>query len=270
MKTRIFSAIALLAIITIGVSFVQKKAGPMLKEENVTYMSDGVALKGFVVYDESKTGKRPAVLVVHEWWGLNDYAKSRARKLAALGYVAMAVDMYGDGKTAANPQQAQELATPFYKDPQLSKTRLDAALNKLKSFKETDAANVAAIGYCFGGSVVLNSAKLGADLKGVVSFHGGLNGVPADKKLLKAKILVCHGAADKFVPQQDVDAFKHALDSIGADYTFKAYADATHAFTNPDATKTGKQFNMPIEYNAAADKASWIDMQNFLKGIFKK
>jgi len=270
MKTKVISAVIIPAVIIISMSFMQNKAKPILKEESVTYMAEGIALKGFVVYDESKTGKRPAILVVHEWWGLNDYTKSRARQLASLGYIAMAVDMYGDGKTGANPQQAQELATPFYKDPQLAKTRLDAAEKKLKSYKETDPANMAAIGYCFGGSVVLNAAKLGSDLKGVVSFHGGLTGAPARKDLLKAKILVCHGAADKFVSQKDVDAFKHAMDSIGADYTFKAYANATHAFTNPDATKIGKKFDMPIEYNAEADKASWIDMKNFLKGLFKK
>ncbi len=271
MKNKVFGAVAFLAAALVSMSFIQnKKVMPLLKEENVSYMADGVALKGFVVYDANISGKRPAVLVVPEWWGLNDYARSRARQLAALGYVAMAVDMYGDGKIAANPQQAQELASPFYASPQLAKTRLEAALHKVKEYKQTDAANVAAIGYCFGGSVVLNSAKLGADLKAVVSFHGGLKGVPADKNLLKAQILVCHGAADKFVPQQDVDAFKHAMDSIGAGYTFKAYADATHAFTNPDATRIGKQFSMPIEYNAAADKASWSDMQKFLAGIFKK
>jgi len=270
MKTRLIGAVAIFTVIISGMSFVKNESKPTLKEENVTYTADGVALKGFVVYDESKTGKRPAVLVVHEWWGLNDYAKSRARQLAELGYIAMAVDMFGNGKTAANPQQAQELTAPFYKDPQLSKIRLDAAITKVKEFKQTDGANIAAIGYCFGGSVVLNAAKLGADLKGVVSFHGGLAGVPANKELLKAKILVCHGEADKFVPQKDVEAFKQAMDSIGADYTFKSYKGATHAFTNPDATKIGKQFNMPIEYNAAADKASWNDMRNFLDRIFKK
>jgi len=242
----------------------------MLKEEIVNYTADGVSLKGFVVYDETKTGKRPAILVVPEWWGLNDYTKSRARQLAEIGYIAMAVDIYGGGKTAANPQEAQELATPFYKDPQLAKTRLEAALNKIKEYKQTDANNIAAIGYCFGGSVVLNSAKLGSDFKGVVSFHGGLAGVPARKELLKASILVCHGEADKFVSNQDVESFKHAMDSIGADFTFKSYPNATHAFTNPDATKNGKLFNMPIEYNAAADKASWNDMQIFLNRIFKK
>ncbi len=270
MKTKAFCVILLLAAMIVSMSFIPNKAKPMLKEENVTYKADGVTLKGFIVYDESQTGKRPAILVVHEWWGLNDYARSRARQLAALGYVAMAVDMYGDGKTAANPQQAQEMASPFYKDPQLAKTRLDAAIKKVKEYKQTDASNVAAIGYCFGGSVVLNSARLGADLRGVVSFHGGLSGAPASKELLKAKVLVCHGEADKFVTQKDVDAFKHEMDSIGTSYTFKSYANATHAFTNPDATQTGKKFNMPIEYNAAADKASWTDMQTFLADLFRK
>ena len=270
MKIKFFSIAVLLALFSSSLSFVQGKTKPMLKEETILYIAEGVTLKGFVVYDESKSGKLPVVLVVHEWWGLNDYAKNRARQLAGLGYFAMAVDMYGGGKTASNPQQAQDMATPFYQNPKLSKIRLDAALNKIKEFKQADSKNVAAIGYCFGGSVVLNSAKLGADLKGVVSFHGGLAGVNADKKLLKAKILVCHGASDKFVTEKDVTNFKHELDSIGADYTFKSYANATHAFTNPDATITGKQFNMPIEYNEAADKASWKDMEDFLKILFKK
>jgi dienelactone hydrolase len=209
------------------------------------------------------------VLVVHEWWGLNDYTKMMARKLAALGYLAMAVDMFGNGKNAANPEEAKELTTPLYKDPQLAKSRLDAAIRKIKEFPQADPNSIAAIGYCFGGGVVLNCAKLGADLKGVVSFHGGLVGVPADKKLLKAKILVCHGGSDKFVSMADADVFKHQLDSIGATYTFKVYANATHAFTNPDATRIGKQFNMPIEYNVQADQDSWNDMKVFLDSVFK-
>jgi dienelactone hydrolase len=268
-KSLLLAAILLSLIVTMSF-IISPKTAPMIKEENITYTIEGKTYKGFVAYDESKKGKRPAVLVVHEWWGLNDYAKSRAKQLAALGYIAMAVDMYGDGKTAANPKEAQELATPFYMDPKLAKTRLDAALNKVKEYEQTDAGRVAAIGYCFGGSVVLNAARLGADLLGVVSFHGGLIGAPANKSLLKAKVLVCHGAADKYVTPDDVSKFKHEMDSIGADYTFKAYADATHAFTNPDATANGKKFNMPIEYNAAADKASWNDMQSFLARIFGK
>ena len=240
-----------------------------IKGEEVSYKVNEITMKGYLAYDDAIAAKRPGVLVVHEWWGHNEYARMRARKLAEMGYTALAVDMYGDGKTAANPQEAQALATPFYKNPQLAKTRLDAAQNKLKTYKQTDASEMAAIGYCFGGSVVLNSARLGADLKGVVCFHGGLTGAPADKKLLKAKILVCNGGADKFISEQDIEAFKHAMDSIGADYTFKSYANATHAFTNPASTENGKKFNMPIEYNEAADKASWNDMQVFLVGVLK-
>lgn len=257
------------AILVFGFSVSEKSAGT-IKEENITYILNGVSFKGYVAYDENVKGKRPAVLVVHEWWGLNDYAKMRVRKLAELGYIAMAVDMYGNGKVAANPKEAQELAMPFYKDPQLAKTRFHAAMEKLLGYQQADASNVAAIGYCFGGSVVLNCAKLGENLKGVVSFHGGLAGVPADKSLLKAKILVCHGGSDKFVSQQDVDMFKHQLDSIGATYSFKVYPNATHAFTNPDATKVGKEFNMPIEYNAEADANSWSDMKTFFANLFKK
>lgn len=239
-----------------------------IKTEDITYKADSVTCKGFVAYNEKLQGKRPAVLIVHEWWGLNDYAKNRAKQLADMGYIAVAVDMYGDGKTADNPNEAKALSALFYAHPDLMKSRLEAALNKLKEFPQTDPANVAAIGYCFGGSVVLNAAAQGADLKGVASFHGGLEGIKPDKKLLKAKVLVCHGAADKFVPQQQVDAFKKSMDSVGADYTFKAYPNATHAFTNPQATEIGKKFNMPIEYNAAADSASWNDMKSFFARIF--
>lgn len=242
---------------------------PQLKEENVSYKEDTITGNGYIVYDAAKEGKRPAVLVVHEWWGLNDYVRNRARQLAEMGYVAMAVDMYGGGKTAANPQEAQTLAMPFYQNPQLTRTRLDAAINTLKANPQVDTANIAAIGYCYGGFVVLNAAKLGADLKGVVSFHGNLSGVQPRKDLLKADVFVAHGAADQFVPEAEVAAFKKSMDSIGAHYTFKAYPNATHAFTNPAATETGKKFNMPISYNGAADTASWNDMKAFFATIFK-
>lgn len=271
MKTKIVILSVIFSImVTVSTSFGEKIPSPKLKEDKVTYSVGNKVFKGIIVYDQNLAGKRPAVLVVPEWWGLTDYPVMRARKLAELGYIAMAVDMYGDAKTAANPTEAQEFATPFYKDPQLSKTRLEAALSKLKEFKQTDTSNVFAIGYCFGGSVVLNSAKLGTDLKGVVSFHGGLAGVPANKDLLKAKILVCHGGSDQFVSDKDVNLFRHQLDSIGADYKFIVYPDATHAFTNPDATKLGKQFNMPIAYNQKADMDSWNDMKMFFDKILKK
>ena len=243
-------------------------SGLHIKEEAVNYTSDNLTSKGYVVYDENKRGKRPGVIVVHEWWGAGDYERRRARQLAEMGYIAFVADMYGNGKTAANPQEATVLVTSFNKNLQRSKGGLDAALKKLKGYPETDTANIAAIGYCFGGGVVLNAAKLGADLEGVVSFHGSLSGVPVKKELLKAKVLVCHGEADKFISLQDIAAFKKGMDSIGADYTFKTYDNATHAFTNPESTETGKKFHMPIEYNAAADSASWNDMKVFFGRIF--
>jgi dienelactone hydrolase len=180
----------------------------------------------------------------------------------------MAVDMFGDGKTADNPTTAQELTTPYYKNPVLAKTVLDAAINRFKQFPSVDTSNLAAIGYCYGGFIVLNAAKLGADLKGVVTFHGDLSGVAPDKSLLKAKILVCHGEDDQFVTPSQVAAFKKAMDSAGIDYTFKSYPNATHAFSNPGATELGKKFNLPIAYNAAADSASWNEMKAFFKKLF--
>jgi dienelactone hydrolase len=249
----------------------QSAKKPNIKEENLSYNTNGVTYKVYVAYDDNIEGKRPGILVIPEWWGLNDYPKMRARKLAELGYTAMAVDVFGNGKVAANPTEAQKLTEPFYKDPNLAKARLDQGLKILKALPQTDPFNVAAIGYCFGGALVLNYAKLGADLKGVVSFHGGVSGgAPVNKNLLKAKILICQGESDKFVPMKDVETFKHKLDSIGADVTLKEYPNATHAFTNPDATAIGKKFNMPIEYNAEADKNSWEDMKTFFGRIFTK
>ena len=242
---------------------------PKLKEENVSYTIDSLNMDGYVVYDENIEGKRPAVLVVHEWWGMNEYTKRRARELAGLGYIAMAVDMYGNGKRADNPKDAGALATPFYQNPQMAKAHFDAALNKLKTYSQVDQSKVGAIGYCFGGGILLNLARMGQDLKGVVSFHGSLIGTPADKNLLKAAILVCHGNADSFVPQTEVDQFKKQMDSIGANYIFKGYDGATHAFTNPDATEVGKKYNIPIAYNAAADTASWTEMKLFFNNLFK-
>jgi len=272
MKSQIFYKFLLIAIIMVSTSLKGRSGGlpPKIKEEIVSYTADGVTLKGFVAYDENVTGKRPAILIVPEWWGLNDYPKMRARKLAELGYIAMAADVFGNGKIAANPTEAQELTAPFYKDPVILKKRLDAAQKKIREYKQTDPENIAIIGYCFGGFAALNYAKLGADLKGVVSFHGGMGGAPLDKTLLKAKVLVCHGANDKFVAQKDVEDFKHKLDSLGVENTLKIYPNATHAFTNPEATATGKKFNMPIEYNADADRDSWNDMKIFLAGIFMK
>jgi dienelactone hydrolase len=242
---------------------------PKMKEENISYKIDTLTMDGYIVYNENIEGKRPAVLVVHEWWGLNDYAKKRAKELAALGYIAMAVDMYGNGRRADNPTDAGNLAGPFYQNPAMAKAHFDAAVNKLKEYTQVDTANMAGIGYCFGGGVLLNIARMGEGLKAIVSFHGSLLGTPADKNLLRSKILVCHGEDDKFVPATEVAAFKKQMDSIAAVYTFKSYPGATHAFSNPDATAMGQKFSIPIAYNAAADTASWNDMKLFFADLFK-
>lgn len=240
-----------------------------VKDEAVSYSADSVTMNGFVAYDESSDKKRPVVLIVHEWWGLNDYTRNRAKQLAELGYLAIAVDMYGNGTQGDSPEAAGQLAMPFYKDPGMAKRRFDAALEKIKAHPMADTNNIAAIGYCFGGTQVLNMARMGDKLNGVVSFHGNLAGVPVSKELLKAQILVCHGEADQFVPAEEVATFKRQMDSIGAIYTFKSYPNSTHAFTNPEATEKGKKFGIPIAYNASADSASWNDMKVFFTQIFK-
>jgi dienelactone hydrolase len=266
-----FAAIFFIGACNNGATTAEKITAkpPIIKYENVNYAKDSAKLTGFVAYDSNATAKLPVVLVVHEWWGLNDYIKNRVKQLAGLGYLAMAVDMYGDGKIGNNPDEAGKLATPFYTNPALAKSRFDAALAKAKTYPLADTTKIAAIGYCFGGSMVLNMARLGEQLNGVVSFHGNLAGLPADKNLLKAKVLVCHGANDQFVSPGEVATFKKQMDSIGAVYTFKQYAGATHAFSNPAATAMGQQFKIPIAYNAAADSTSWNDMKEFFGKIFK-
>lgn len=242
---------------------------PVLKEQIVSVYTDGDTLICYVAYNDSIKGKRPAVLVIPEWWGMTEYPRKRARMLAQLGYVGMAVDMYGNGRVADSPAKATTYSGPFYKDPQKGKVRIDSAIAKLKTFDVVDPNNIGAIGYCFGGGVLLNTVRLGDDLKGVVSFHGSLIGTPARKDLLRTKILVCHGNADQFITVKDVAEFKKQMDSIGASYTFIGYDGATHAFTNPDATELGQKFKMPIAYNAKADTASWNAMKDFFATVFK-
>lgn len=240
-----------------------------VKTEEVSYTGDGVTMKGFVAYNETLNSLRPVVLIVPEWWGIGDYTKGRAKQLAELGYLAFAIDMYGEGKTADSPEEAGKLAGPFYEPTPLAANRFEAALAKIKTYQNADTTRIAAIGYCFGGAMVLNMARLGKPLKGVVSFHGNLMSAPADKKLLKADILVCHGEADSFVLPAEVAAFKKQMDSVGASYTFKSYPGATHAFTNPNADEKGKKYNLPIAYNAAADTASFSEMKMFLNKAFR-
>lgn len=240
----------------------------MIDSQAVRYISGADSMTSYVAVDSSFKDKRPVVLIVPEWWGLGDYVKGRAVKLAEMGYLAIAVDFYGNQKYVENPKDAQAMATPFYTNPMLGKERIDAALAIIKMNPYADTNRIAAIGYCFGGAQVLNAARLGENLNGVVSFHGDLVGVTPTKLTTLAKILVCHGEADKFVDSNQVKTFKSQMDSVGASYNFKSYANATHAFTNPGATAVGKKYQMPIEYNAAADSASWQDMKQFFKEIF--
>jgi dienelactone hydrolase len=246
-----------------------KNAAPSVKTEEVVYTSNGKQSNGFVAYDENKKGKLPVVVVMPEWWGLNDYVKGRAKQLASLGYFAIDADLFGDGKTASNPQEAMAFTKPYYTNPKLTLPALEAAIAAAAKFPQADTSRVAAIGYCFGGFVVLNATKLGAPLKSVVSFHGDLGGLQPKKDLIQANILICQGGADQFVPEAARAAFRKSMDSVGAHYTFVEYPGAMHAFTNPDATANGTKFKLPIAYNAAADTASWKAMESFFATSLK-
>ena len=246
-------------------------AEPRILGRAVDYSAQGVVMKGYLAYDESITGKRPGVLVVHEWWGLNDYARKRARMLAELGYTALAVDMYGDGKQAMHPDDAKAFSSELMKNFDVGKARFVAAMEFLKQQASVDPSRIAAIGYCMGGGVVLHMARQGVELKGVASFHGSLTAVkPAQSGVIKAKILVLNGGADKFITPEQIEAFKQEMKAAGADFQFISYPGALHSFTNPEATELGKKFDMPVAYNAKADKESWDEMKNFLSTIFKK
>ncbi len=238
--------------------------------EPVEYRSGDTVLKGFLAYDDSSDARRPAVLVVHEWWGHNEYARKRALMLAELGYVALAVDMYGDGKRATHPDDAGKFSSAIANNLPEAQARFLAAMDVLKKHKATDSEKIAAIGYCFGGAVVLQMARLGLDLDGVASFHGHLGTAqPAQAGKVRAKILVLHGADDPFIPAEQVELFKTEMKNAGADYKFIAYPGALHSFTNPDADRYGEQFNLPLKYNEAADRASWTELQSFLASVFK-
>jgi dienelactone hydrolase len=234
----------------------------------VPYEQGGVKLDGFLAYDDEKTvqGKLPGVLVVHEWWGLNDYAKHRAVMLAELGYVAFAVDMYGGGVNTTDPEKAKELSGQFYGKP-LMEERARAGFDQLLATGLVDETKVAAIGYCFGGAVCQVLAYSGAPLAGIVSFHGSLVPAPAGASN-KAKFLICHGALDPFSTPEAIAAFKKSMDDGGFDYQFISYAGALHAFTNPDATELGRKNGLPIAYNAAADHRSWQHMRLFFDELF--
>lgn len=257
----------LLASVLIAV-LVAPASRASIKTEEVSYSEGGTTLKGFLAWDDAISGKRPGVLVVHEWWGLNDYARSRAKQLAELGYTAFAVDMYGDGKVADHPKDAGEFAASVMKDPQVALARLRAAMEVLKSQPTVDPDKIAAIGYCMGGAVVLNAVREGIDLDAVASFHGSLGGLVPIKGPIKAKVLVCHGAADSFIPPEKVEAFKTEMKDADTDFKFISYPGAKHGFTNPAADEVHKKFEIDVAYNAEADTESWKELKAFFQAAF--
>lgn len=237
--------------------------------EDIEYESDGVKMKGYLAYDQGIKGQRPGILVVHEWWGHNDYARKRAEMLAKLGYTALALDMYGEGKQADHPEDAMKFVNELTQNISVAEARFKAALDVLKNHPTTDPEKTAAIGYCFGGGVVLHMARIGADLDAVVSFHGNLASMHTPEPgSIKARILVCNGADDPFAPAEQIDAFKKEMDDALAEYEFISYEGAVHSFTNPIADSMGAKFNLPLAYNAAADTQSWQRMQNLFKEVF--
>jgi dienelactone hydrolase len=241
-----------------------------LIQQPVDYKVGDVTLKGFLAYDNTSDQKRPGILVVHEWWGHNEYARQRARQLAQEGYVALAVDMYGDGKKADHPEDAGKFAKAVMAQIETGRARFEAAMALLKSQPQTDPDKIGAIGYCFGGGVVLTMARMGVDFDGAVSFHGSLaSPVTAKPGMVKAKILVLNGANDPFVTAEQIAAFKKEMETAQAHYRFVSYPGVKHSFTNPEADAFGKKFNLPLAYDAQADQKSWAAMHQFFDEIFK-
>ena len=242
-----------------------------IHSEVLNYQVGGKAFQGYLSYDDAIKGKRPGILVVHEWWGHNAYARRRADMLASLGYTAFALDMYGTGKLAEHPEDAQKFMQATLANIDVAEARFNAAMQLLQQHPTVMPDKIAAIGYCFGGGVVLHMARTGTDLNAVVSFHGSLAAnTKAQAGQVNAKILVLNGMDDPFVTSEQIAALKQEMKDANADLEFVNYPGVKHSFTNPDADITGKQFDMPLVYNAAADKDSWQRMQVFLKRAFSK
>ncbi len=243
-----------------------ESATAQIHTEYITYNDGDVVLEGYIAYDKSFTGKRPGVLVVHEWMGINDYTIQRSKQLAEMGYFAFAADIYGKGIRPTTPEEAGKQASVYKNDRQLMRKRINLALDEIRKQSIVDAEKVSAIGYCFGGTVVLELARSGADIKGVVSFHGGLD-TPnlSDANNIKAKVLVLHGADDPYVPEEQLKTFEKEMRDAKVDWQLVSYGNAVHSFTNPGA---GNDNSKGAAYNEKADKRSWEAMKNFFIEIF--
>ena len=237
--------------------------------EEITYSTDSTTMNGYLAYDKNSTEKRPGILVIHEWWGHNDYARKRADMLAELGYVALAVDMYGDGQLANHPEDARGFMMQVINNLDESVARFDKALETLKAHPGVDPEKTGAVGYCFGGSLALAMANAGKDLDAVAAFHAGLQlPFPPAEEGVATRILVCNGADDPMIPADHVEAYKASLDEAGANYEYVSYPGAVHSFTNPIADSVGAKFEMPLAYNAEADKDSWEKLQKLFSETF--
>jgi len=242
-----------------------KRRAKRMREEIFEYRCGDVVCEGYIVYDDKTENKRPGVLVVHEWTGLGDYEKRRSRQLAELGYVALAADIYGKGVRAKTTAEAADLAAKYRSDRAMLRSRASAALEALKDLPFVDSSRIAAIGYCFGGGTVLELARSGAELNGVVSFHGNLDTQnPYEAKNIKCKILVCHGANDPFIPREHVLAFQDEMRNAGVDWQMIFYGGAVHSFTNP---ASGNDPSKGAAYNELADRRSWEAMRAFFAEI---
>src|SRR5450432_484834 len=227
----------------------------------IEYHDGETLLEGYLAYDDATQDVRPAVLVAPEWWGLDDYPKHRAEQLARMGYVAFVIDMYGKGKVTSDPKQAGEWATPFLSDRKSMRQRAQAGLDMLMNQKYVDKDRVAAIGYCFGGSVALELARAGTPLAGVIAFHGNVTRTENEgPDNIRAKVLICHGADDPMVPMAAVAGFEDEMKAAKADYQINVYSGAMHAFTNP---KADEYHIAGVGYNAEADKRSWMALNDF-------
>ena len=239
-----------------------------VKGMEVAYATDTTQMKGYIAFDENNTAKRPGVLIIHEWWGHNQYVRERADMLAGLGYTALAVDMYGEGKIAEHPDDAGKFAMSVITNFPVTEARFNAAMDILKAHESVDSDRIAAIGYCFGGAVVLTMANSGADLDAVAAFHSGVQLPVMPSSDLKARVLVCNGGDDPFIDPGTVTAFKAAMDSVGASYEYIEYPGVKHSFTSKEADANGEKFNLPLEYNEEADSNSWSSMLALFEEVF--
>jgi len=247
-------------------------ANAEVREVPVTYSDGTTTMKGFIVYDDATRAKQPGIVMVPEWWGITKHIHNEARKFAQQGYTAFIADMYGDGKTADNPKDAGAFSSSVMKNPSTMASRFNAAREQLAKQASVDPRRIGAVGYCFGGAVVLNMARAGADLAAVTGFHAtlGLNTPAPAPGTVKAKILILNGADDPFVKREQYDALKRDFDAAKADYRIIEYPGAVHAFTNPEATELGKKFNLPLRYDAKADQESKAEATKFFAANLKK